>query len=101
MTMGEVKAYLKHYATQAQKLDSREYDPTIHSLLATILKKLDDIESQKGDLEKIIPHSIILVETIDKLIQLATSEVQKRDIVLPVNKALQHIHNLYDVDPLK
>ena len=98
MNMVEVKAYLKHYAAQTQHSD---YDPAIQALLTHIIKKLDDIENQNADLERIIPHSIVLVEDIDKLSGMIKTERQKRDIFLPVNKALQHIHDLYDVDPLE
>ena len=100
MSLIETTAYLKHYLTEIQKPGHSEFDPKIRSSLSLILKKLASIEKQNGDLDKIVPHSIALVEEIDRLKGFIKSEAHKRNIFLPVNQALQHIRNLYNVDPL-
>ena len=96
MTLDETVSYLNSYVNDQMNRASS----SVRSSIKTILGKLGDIKKLGGALDKIIPHSIVLVEEMDRLRHLISAGDQLRDVFLPVNRALQHIHDLYNVDPV-
>ena len=97
---------IEHLKKQLKKREEslnseKSIDTQINHTLAVIIEKLEIIDGMRGKLFEIMPHSIILVEELNRLRELIKDEDSMRNIFLPAQIGLGHIRKMYRVDPLQ